>query len=132
MPHTFDWPVHLGAPHGGCFDDEAMDLLAAGEAQAALSRKSERVTTFASRLLAGNAGEALGVVARKETLDSWAAILPEMSEPGQGEFRIQFFDAGGFSGHRVVGSADGALQQIVKEGFVHSDPGAMTKVIRSS
>ncbi|NVZ11555.1 hypothetical protein HW932_20100 [Allochromatium humboldtianum] len=78
------------------------------------------------RLLAANGDEAVGLELRHHTLEQWAAIFPDASEPGR--FRHQYFDARGFFSHGTFDTAQAALKAAIREGFCVLDPGVLDRL----
>jgi len=124
---TTSWPAHLGTPCSDWYNQEIDSLIDAGDLEGMLKLSKAFKAAMVDYLLASNAGEAVGIVARTKN-GRWVALLPEMSDPEDGPFRLQYFDARGFSGHSVMSSADKALQAMVTERFWIPDPGALDRL----
>ena len=67
-----------------------------------------------------------GVVLRHEGGKRFVMVLPDVD--GGGKWRIQRFDAQGFSGHMVFKNADEALTAALGEGFKTRDDAALDKM----
>lgn len=120
----------IGSPSGGISNDAVIDMIVDGRYEDARSLQNARKEAYRQRLLASNGGEVLGITARSARRAAWVSILPEMSEPELGPVRLQFFDEDGFSGHRVCGSMDAALDDAVRDGYTEPDPMAMNRTFR--
>lgn len=72
-----------------------------------------------------------GGIVRQATGDRCAFVLPDMGEPGEpgrpGNWRIQYFDDRGFSGHGLYANADEALEAAIGSGFVVRDDLALDR-----
>ena len=67
-----------------------------------------------------------GVVLRHEEGRRFVMVLPDVD--GGGKWRIQRFDAQGFSGHMVFKDQEEALEAALGEGFKTRDDGAMDRM----
>lgn len=68
----------------------------------------------------------LGVQLKSPLSERYTVILPDASEPGY--FRLQYFDASGFSGHSTFETAEQALHEAVVEGLTEDAPGALERL----
>ncbi len=78
------------------------------------------------QLMVAYGGEPVGVECRDKTGRRWAFVAPETGEPGQ--FRVQYFDEDGFTGHYVHSKLEEALESMLREGYRIVDAGALDKV----
>lgn len=67
-----------------------------------------------------------GAIVRHVGSQRWAFLLPDMGEPGK--WRMQYFDARGFSGHSIFASEDEVLRASVNEGFRIRDDQALDQI----
>jgi hypothetical protein len=67
-----------------------------------------------------------GGIVKQADSERWAFVLPDMTEPGQ--WRIQYFDTRGFSGHGIYASAEAALDSAIASGFEVRDDQALDRV----
>lgn len=67
--------------------------------------------------------EPIGVQLKSPLSERYIAILPDASEVGQ--YRIQYFDPKGFSGHSTYPDPQRALREAIFEGFTVRAPGAL-------
>jgi len=77
-------------------------------------------------LMEAYGGEPVGVECRDRSRQQWAFVAPETGEPGQ--FRVQYFDEDGFTGHYVHSKLEEALESMLREGYRILDAGALDKV----
>jgi len=89
-------------------------------------RKQAERREILETLLALNGGSAIGLEMRHRTRSQWAAIFPDASIPGK--FRHQYFDERGFFAHETFASAEEALMDAIKDGYVHAEPGILDRV----
>ena len=57
--------------------------------------------------------------------ERWAFVLQDASDPG---FRIQFFDTFGMFGHQHYATMDEAVQEMLLQGFLIDDAGALDRI----
>lgn len=58
----------------------------------------------------------------------WTFIVPEMSEPNCGAFRLQYFDERGFFSHSTKKTVEEALEAAINQGFTEPDFGALDRI----
>ena len=75
------------------------------------------------QLMSSTNGHPEGVECKRTSTDSWAFILPDVN--GDKNWRIQYFDADGFSGHSCFNAINEAAEALIKEGFRSLDIGAL-------
>lgn len=68
----------------------------------------------------------VGVQLKSPLSERYTVILPDASEPGL--FRLQYFDASGFSGHSTYNTAEQALHEAIVEGLTEDAPGALERL----
>lgn len=78
------------------------------------------------RLMAAYAGNPAGVECKSESREAWAFMLEDVS--GEYPWRIQYFDADGFSGHTCYHSLQQAAETLIGDGYRAPDPGALDRV----
>lgn len=83
-----------------------------------------RNSTLAANLAATKPG-IIGVEARNSASRLWVAILPET---GGKIVRIQFWGKNGFNAHTCYNTAEQALREIVRQGFIYPDPGSLGRM----
>ncbi|MDD3575455.1 MAG: hypothetical protein PHT38_01055 [Halothiobacillus sp.] len=83
-----------------------------------------RNSTLAANLAATKPG-IIGVEARNSASRLWVAILPET---GGKIVRIQFWGKNGFNAHACYNTAEQALREIVRQGFIYPDPGSLGRM----
>jgi len=86
-------------------------------------QKAEQVRRIAS---IGEVGDI--AIMRNEKGDRWYAILGNASDEGNSPYRIQHFDANGFSGHMVYASKDEAIKEAARDGYYRRDDGALDRM----
>lgn len=67
-----------------------------------------------------------GAIVRQQSGERWAFLLPDMTEPGR--WRMQYFDAHGFSGHGIYDTPEQLAGAAFAEGFRMRDDGALDRV----
>ncbi|MEX3983760.1 hypothetical protein AB4Y45_32780 [Paraburkholderia sp. EG287A] len=75
-------------------------------------------------------GEPVGVECRNTDRQHWGFVAPEPGIPGQ--YRVQYFDEDGFTGHNVHTTLDDAVETMVREGYRIVEPGALDKTAATS
>lgn len=90
-------------------------------------RKFARAQQIAfQQLMSMCEGHPVGIECKKsESRENWAFILPDMSSDSP--WRIQHFDADGFSGHNCYDSLQQAAETLIGEGYRVPDPGALDR-----
>lgn len=83
-----------------------------------------RETRRAGVATLGSASEGLELVS--DSGKRWAALLPDMTEPGR--WRLQYFDERGFSGHGIYDTEDQLLDAAWSAGFQQHDAGALDRL----
>lgn len=58
--------------------------------------------------------------------DAWCMVIPDLD--GEGQWRLQYFDRRGFSGHSVYPDQDKARYEAVMEGFYLRDDEALDRL----
>lgn len=91
-------------------------------------RHASRIQMVFSEVYEACNGDPLGMELKSKSREAWVAIMPEMSTPEDGSCRLQYFDAGSFSGHAVFKTTEDALEQAICEGYVELDIGAMDRL----
>lgn len=71
-------------------------------------------------------GNPIGIEVKMNDRDSWAFVLPEVSD-SEFTHRIQYFDQDGFSGHFCYKSLQNAVEALVKEKYRVIDVGALDR-----
>ena len=78
------------------------------------------------QMMEAHQGNPTGVEYRHHKDDErWAFVLEDASEAG---FRIQFFDTFGVSGHQHYATLDEAVQEMLSQGFMIEDQGALDRM----
>lgn len=77
-------------------------------------------------LLRRHDGDPSGVEFRHHSDARYAFVLADASEPGN--WRIQFFDADGFSSHESYAELHEAVFEMVWQGFAQEDKGALSRL----
>lgn len=77
-------------------------------------------------LMEAYAGEPVGVECRCTTRQHWAFVAPETGVPGQ--YRVQYFDEDGFTGHYVHTKLEEAVESMIREGYRVIEPGALDRI----
>lgn len=75
-------------------------------------------------------GNPIGIEFRDTTREAWAFLLPDASAPGK--FRVQYFDAHGFSRHHTVDSLHQALEDMLAEHYTIKDAGALDRLSQTA
>ncbi|MDQ7979913.1 hypothetical protein QYH69_21980 [Paraburkholderia sp. SARCC-3016] len=78
------------------------------------------------RLMSSVDGHPAGIECRMNERESWAFALPDAS--GAKEWRVQQFDQDGFIGHMCFDSLPEAVEDMLRMGYVVTDPGALDRV----
>jgi hypothetical protein len=78
------------------------------------------------RLMVAYDGQPVGVECRMAARESWAFVLPDAS--GSQAWRIQQFDQDGFIGHLCFESFNEAVEDMLRMGYVVTDPGALDRI----
>jgi len=71
-------------------------------------------------------GEPLFVECRSTTRQQWAFVADEIGVPG--EFRVQYFDEDGFTGHLVYKTVEEAVESMLLERYRIVEPGALDRI----
>ena len=79
------------------------------------------------RFLRECAGQPIGVEFRMSQRKAWAVVIPNLN--GEQEWKIQYFDEDGFSGHTACETLDKAVDTMIAEGFTQFDPGRLDKLV---
>lgn len=79
-----------------------------------------------SQIMAEHEGNPSGIEYRQADGERWAFVLPDASEPGR--FRVQYFDARGFSGHFTHNELVAAVEDMVRSGYRIKDLGALDRL----
>lgn len=77
-----------------------------------------------ARIMTAHKGNPVGVEFRHRFGRSWAFVLEDASEPG---YRIQFFDSRGVLGHQHYATLEGAVEEMVSQGYTVEDSGAFDR-----
>jgi len=77
------------------------------------------------RLMSMCDGNPVGIECKRESRDAWAFVLPDVA--GESPFRVQNFDADGFSGHSCYDSLLEAVEALIGDGYRVPDPGALDR-----
>lgn len=83
-----------------------------------------RAEAAAKKAALGDMSE--GGILKQASSERWAFVLPDMTEPGK--WRIQYFDARGFSGHGVYNTGDECVDSALASGFTVRDDQALDRV----
>lgn len=78
------------------------------------------------QLMVAYGGEPVGIECRDKASQRWAFVAPETGEPGQ--FRVQYFDEDGFTGHYTHSKLEEAVESMLREGYRIVEAGALDKV----
>ena len=78
-----------------------------------------------SRIMQSHDGIPLGIEYRHESREAWAFLLPNVS--GDDAWRIQYFDPDGFSRHACYTTSREAVEEMVQEGYITQDAGALDR-----
>jgi len=77
------------------------------------------------RLMAMSEGNPVGIECKSESREAWAFVMPDVA--GESPFRVQNFDAEGFSGHSCYDSLEKAVEAMIGDGYRAPDPGALDR-----
>ena len=91
-----------------------------------LRKQTYPVQKVYRQLMDSYAGEPLGVECRSISRQQWAFVAPETGVPGQ--FRVQYFDEDGFTGHFVHTKLEEAVESMLREGYRVIEAGALDKI----
>jgi hypothetical protein len=78
------------------------------------------------RLMSSYDGDPAGIECRLKERESWAFALPEAS--GAKPWRVQQFDQDGFIGHQCFDSLNEAVEEMLRMGYLVTDPGALDRI----
>lgn len=78
------------------------------------------------RLMSSYDGHPAGIECRLKGRESWAFALPDAS--GAKSWRVQQFDQDGFIGHLCFDSLNEAVEDMLRMGYLVTDPGALDRV----
>ena len=67
-----------------------------------------------------------GAILSNQEGTRWVFLLPDMTE--QGKWRLQRFDADGFSGHAIYDSHASLVEAAARENFITHDHGALDRL----
>jgi hypothetical protein len=77
------------------------------------------------QLMEAYGGEPVGIECRHTDRQHWGFVAPETGIPGQ--YRVQYFDEDGFSGHSVFSNLEEAVETMLRDGYRIVDVGALDK-----
>lgn len=77
-------------------------------------------------IMAAHQGKPIGVEFRHRSGESWAFIVPEMSEDGG--YRVQVFDLDGFRSHHTRSTVETAVEEMLDLGYRTEDRGALDRL----
>ncbi|BCZ84692.1 hypothetical protein PTKU64_83670 [Paraburkholderia terrae] len=77
------------------------------------------------RLMYSYDGHPAGMECRMKERESWAFALPDASAKS---WRVQQFDQDGFIGHMCFDSLPEAVEDMLRMGYVVTDPGALDRI----
>lgn len=89
---------------------------------------AEKLQRYYEAILAGCDGDPVGLELKSDSRAAWATIFAEMSDTATGEYRIQFFDELGFSGHSVHRDVLSTLEEVIRQGYHIPDPGRLDQL----
>jgi hypothetical protein len=96
---------------------------------AVLLRAAARPIQIAyQKLMSFSNGNPVGIECTSRNRDSWAFILPEVSQSSEYQFRIQSFDQDGFLGHFCYASLEAAINALLSDGYRIIDAGALDRL----
>jgi hypothetical protein len=98
--------------------------------RAMLFEKAEKIDGLYRGIMEQTEGDPLGLEFKQPDSDRWAFLVPEMSSPEDGKFRIQYFDKKGFYSHSTQKTMEEALETMLNEGFHEQDRGALDRLSR--
>lgn len=78
------------------------------------------------RLMSAYDGEPIGAECKARTREAWAFVVPDMSG-SEYAFRVQYFDEDGFSGHDCHASLVKAVEDMLGQGYLTLDAGALDR-----
>ncbi|MBG6083035.1 hypothetical protein [Rubrivivax gelatinosus] len=67
-----------------------------------------------------------GAILSNNSGTRWVFLLPDMTTPGK--WRLQRFDANGFSGHMIFNSQEELVAEAAREDFITHDPTALDRL----
>lgn len=105
-------------------DNDMLALVDDGLADAARCQSAWR------QVLSVTGGQLEGLELSTRDGKRFAAILRDTSEPGR--WRAQFYDAHGFSGHRVEAGPAEVLEALIRDGFHVPATGAMQQLSQTA
>lgn len=79
-----------------------------------------------NRIMTVHNGNPAGTEFRNTSRDAYAFVLPDASEVGR--FRVQYFDANGFSSHSCMDRLDQAVLEMVTDGFLIEATGVLDRL----
>ncbi|BCZ85457.1 hypothetical protein PTKU64_91320 (plasmid) [Paraburkholderia terrae] len=78
------------------------------------------------RLMCSYGGHPAGIECRMKKRESWAFALPDAA--GAKSWRVQQFDQDGFIGHQCFDSLSEAVEEMLRMGYLVTDPGALDRI----
>lgn len=90
------------------------------------SEKFENAWQAVRKHCQGDVGQLCGVELYNDTIQQWAAILVDPTEPSM--YRAQYYAANGFHGHACHRTAVTVLDELIREGFRTMDMGALERL----
>lgn len=81
-----------------------------------------------SKIMVAHDGQPDGMEFQNGDGVRYAVIVPEMSDPERGSYRLQYFDKDGFSSHETVKDIEAAVELMVESGFVNQVQGALEQM----
>lgn len=91
-----------------------------------LKKSAYRIQKVYRQLMEAYAGEPVGVECRSTSRQQWAFVAPETGVPGQ--FRVQYFDEDGFTGHCVYSKLEEAVETMLREDYRIIEAGALDRI----
>lgn len=78
------------------------------------------------KLMSSYDGNPVGVECKSETRSAWAFVMPNIA--GDTDWKIQYFDEDGFSGHSCYATIAQAVEEMIVEGYVEINAGILEKI----
>jgi hypothetical protein len=78
------------------------------------------------KLMSMSDGNPVGIECKSSTRAAWAFVMPNIA--GDSDWKVQYFDEDGFSGHCCHATIVKAAEAMISEGYVDIDAGILEKV----
>jgi len=78
------------------------------------------------KLMAMANGNRVGIECKSNSREAWAFVMPNLA--GETDWKVQYFDRDGFSGHVCHATIVKAAEAMISEGYVDIDAGALETI----